>query len=488
MSANLLPSLIGMSGVHRDVQRIARRAAFGLAILPFVIATTAKKAAAFQNQTTQNPPPASTQQPGTGAQVHTGTSSGLEPDQRMQILLADHQFLRMASELDQLPPEEAQLYRGILKNRENDAKRSIELLEPLIDKVTASGDKAHEKLLRKALAEDYLRDGDWTKAAKAYQTLDARLSGSLSSDEKDEIEMPLKLLPLAAANPPMTVDACDPFVLQVSRNPLGLTDLPVFVDGRPHTWMLDPTAPFNLIARSTAKETGLKVSDESATIHSLTGKPMQVHSTVIPRITVGGRVTFHNMTAFVFDDADYAFPKSHYQVQGVLGYPALSALGSLTITANATIEISPAKQIEAQAKAPVDADGAHFYLDGDQMIVALGSAGNERMYVVDAAGQQSYFTSRYYEDHADDFAKQKTEMFAVPNALSFPPQPAYTAETLPLQAGTTTVHVHYIEVLTKPLGSSVFDDVYGVLGMDVLDQLRSYTFDYRNMRFSVGAE
>jgi hypothetical protein len=30
--------------------------------------------------------------------------------------------------------------------------------------------------------------------------------------------------------------------------------------------------------------------------------------------------------------------------------------------------------------------------------------------------------------------------------------------------------------------------VYGLLGLDVLDQLRSYTFDYRTMHFSVKAE
>ncbi len=28
----------------------------------------------------------------------------------------------------------------------------------------------------------------------------------------------------------MTVDPCDPFVMPVSKNPLGLTDVPVFVD------------------------------------------------------------------------------------------------------------------------------------------------------------------------------------------------------------------------------------------------------------------
>ena len=226
--------------------------------------------------------------------------------------------------------------------------------------------------------------------------------------------------------------------------------------------MLDPTAPFNLIARSLAREVGLKVSDEAATIHTLTGTAMQVHATVIPRFTVGGRLTFHNMTAFVFEDADYTFAQSHYQVQGVLGYPALSALSSLTITDNATVELRPVRQIETQDKAAPNYEGARFFLDGDQIIVALGLAPNEQMFAVDAAGQQTYFTSRYYDEHTAEFAGQKSELFTVPSARPLPPQPAYMAETLPLRFGSAKVDVHFIQVLTQPVGSAALDDVYGV--------------------------
>jgi len=449
-------------------------------------------AVAQQNPPASSPAQQETQQPGAGAQVHTGTSSGLGADVRIESLLADHQYFQVADELDQLPPDEAQLYRGILANRRNDAKESIKLLEPLVDKIAASGDATHEKLLRKALAEDYLRDGDLAKAAKAYQALDTRLHGKLSAEEQDELEMPLKMLPLAAADPPMTVDPCEPFQMQVSKNPLGLTDIPVFVDAQPHSWMLDPTAPFNLIARSLARQVGLKISEQTVTIHSLTGKPMQVHVTVIPRFTIGGRLTLHNVTAFVFEDADYAFPQSHYQVQGVLGYPALQALGSVTITADATIEVHSGKEADPKEADPKTESaaliGAHFFLDGDQIIVALGSVGNERMFIVDAGGQQSYLTSRYYDEHSTAFAGQKTEMFSVPGNPLLAPDPAYVAETVPLDVGGTTVQAHYLEVLTQPLGTAALDDVYGVLGVDVLDQLHSYTFDYRTMRFRVSAE
>lgn len=474
-----------MSGIGRTARGASLRLWLGW--MAFIAGGLALGA----QQTPPAPEQPSQQQPGAGAQVHTGTSSGLDADARIQNLLADHQYFHVADELDQLPPEQAQFYRGILANRNNDPAQSIKLLEPLVDKVAASGNPAREKLLRKALAEDYLREGDWADAAKAYEALEERVGSKLSSDEQDEIEMPLKMLPLAAANPPMTVDPCDPFVMQVSKDPLGLTDIPVFVDAQPHSWMLDPTSPFNLIARSLAREVGLKVSDEAVTIHTLTGKPMQVHMTVIPRFTIGGRLTLRNMTAFVFEDADYFFPATQYQVQGVLGYAALEALGSVKITSEATIEVTPGKEPVDPSDPPdakKDPPGARFFLDGDQVIVAMGTPGNERMYVVDAGGQQSYLTSRWYDEHVNQFAGQKLQMYSLPGIPSLGPEPSYVAETVPLEVGGATVQAHYIQVLTQPLGAAALDDVYGVLGVDVLDQLRSYTFDYRTMRFSVSPE
>jgi predicted aspartyl protease len=440
-----------------------------------------------QKPATTQPPDARQPQP-QSEQVHTGVSSGLDTEARLEALLADHQFFRIQAQLAQMPPDQAEFYRGILANRDNDSKTSIQLLAPLVEKVSESGNTAQEKLLRKALAEDYLRTGDMAMAAKAYETYEIRMQGHLSVEEQDEIELPLKLAPMAATNPPMTVEPYEPFLLQVSRNPLGLTELPVYVDARPHSWMMDPTAPFNLISRSEARQAGLKVSDEFSTIHTLTGRSIQLHMTVIPRFTIGGRITFRNMTAFVFEDADYAFPRSHYQVEGVLGYAALSALGSLTLKSDATIEVRPSKPMFPTEKEDPSTAGARFFLDGDQMIVALGAKGQERMFVVDSSGQQTYLTSRYYDEHAEDFIGQKMTLFSVPGAENKPPQPAFMAETIPLAIGPTDVQAHYIQVITAPIGLSALDDVYGVLGMDFLDQLKSYTFDYSSMTFSVRPE
>lgn len=426
-----------------------------------------------------------------GLHVETGAVIGQDTGQAQHMLnlINDLQFHHLEQMLEDaksgknaLSAPQQQFLAGILENRKNQTEQSIHALQPLMDSIAASGNITEEKLARQALAEDYLRSGKLAQASRAYKALDARLHSHLTVDEQSDLEQPLKLLPLIASQPEMTVDTGAPFTLPYQLDPIGLTDIPVFVDGRSRSWMLDPTEPFNLISRSTAQEVGLTISPESATIRSLTGKPISVHATLIPRITLGN-VTYRNMTAFVFDDADFSFPQSGYRVDGVLGYPAVSALGSVTVSSDATILVDPS------GKSSDTSAGAPFYLDGERVLVAIGKEDgtDDRMFEVDAAGQQSYFSSRFFSEHAAAFQQAKPQLFQLTGMENAPPIPAYLAQTVRLQIGRQLVAIHDIQVLTQPLESAASDDTYGTLGVDVLQQLASYTFNYRTMRFSVTA-
>ncbi len=424
-----------------------------------------------------------------GLHVATGSVIGDEADQTQHMLnlIADLQFHHLEELLTnartgkiRMQATDRQFLKGILANRENRPEESIRALAPLIDSIAASGNVTEEKLARQALAEDYLRSGNLAEAASAYAALDKRLHGRLTPDEMSDLEQPLKLLPLVTDHPAMTVERGAPFSLPYQLDPLGLTDIPVFVDGVSRSWMLDPTEPFNLISRTTAREVGLTLSTETATIHSLTGKAMVVHATVIPRLTLGS-VTYRNMTAFVFEDADFAFPDSDYQVRGVLGYPTVSALGSLTVNSDATIDVQPG------TGGTKPTNGAPFYMDGERVLAALGKpdGSDDRLYEIDAAGQQSYLSSRFFSEHSSAFANGKLQLLRLTGMEDAPPVPAYLAETVRLQIGEQTVALHEIQVLTQPLGAAASDDTYGTLGVDALQQLDSYTFDYRTMRFCV---
>jgi hypothetical protein len=158
----------------------------------------------------------------------------------------------------------------------------------------------------------------------------------------------------------------------------------------------------------------------------------------------------------------------------------VSALGSLTITADARIEVQPGEKGERLTT------GARFFLDGDQILAALGKKGEERMFVIDAGGQQTYLSSRYYAEHADEFADKKMQFTELPGRRG--KAPAYVADAVTLSVGDTPISLHFAQVFTEPLDAAAIDDTYGTLGMDALDELKSYTFDYRTMRFAVKPE
>src|SRR3974390_392131 len=108
-----------MIAIFRGKRRAVRRFAFTLTVallgssaITFISPATVSALENQQNEQvtpqSASQQPASARQPGPGAQLHTGSSSGFTADARVQNLLADHQFLRIQTELNQLPPEQAQ--------------------------------------------------------------------------------------------------------------------------------------------------------------------------------------------------------------------------------------------------------------------------------------------------------------------------------------------------------------------------------------------
>jgi hypothetical protein len=92
-------------------------------------------------------------------------------------------------------------------------------------------------------------------------------------------------------------------------------------------------------------------------------------------------------------------------------------------------------------------------------------------------------SSRYFDEHAPDFSDRAVKSSHLRDTGE--EIPAYTAETVTLNFGEVAATFHEIQVLAKPAGADG-ERFYGTLGGDALDQLASYTFDFRSMRFLVG--
>jgi len=65
--------------------------------------------------------------------------------------------------------------------------------------------------------------------------------------------------------------------------------------------------------------------------------------------------------------------------------------------------------------------------------------------------------------------------------------PAFNGVDVPLAFGTASVVLHNISVLTKPHNTDPKEFFYGNLGQDLLRPLRSWSLNFRSMRFQIEA-
>jgi hypothetical protein len=410
----------------------------------------------------------------TAPQVVTGTSASAPARVPLHQLLADHNWVALEGELEKTDDPDAGFYRGILLNRLGKYSESIQILEPLVPAIAAGADRTREKQARLALANDYLRSFRYKQAADEYAALDKCCAQSLTSSERDEVDVPSKLLTALEHAAPQTLEGEGSFKVPMDRNALGVREVAVWVDGYPSHWLFDPAENFTMLSHSQAKRIGLKLSEASVAVTSITGAKIEVHATVIPQLKFGGAF-FRNVPAVVYEDQDLYDKVHRYQIEGVLAQPLLAALGIVTASDDEHLTISNG--------APMTG-GAPFFRDGDHLVAGVGMKGSEQLYLIDPGTTGSLLTSRYYDAHADAFAGQTAQAVHLPEMEGDAVIPAYTAETFDLNFGDTQVTFREIKVLAKPAGAER-DRFLGALREDALDQLESYTFDFRSMRFLV---
>lgn len=109
------------------------------------------------------------------------------------------------------------------------------------------------------------------------------------------------------------------------------------VNGIRAPWLLDTGANQSMITRAFATRLGVTPLPGAATVGSgLTGRQVSIQAAVLPTMHVGG-AALTNVVLLVIEDEHLRIgsgPDS-YQINAILGYPILKALGVVTFTRDA---------------------------------------------------------------------------------------------------------------------------------------------------------
>jgi len=167
----------------------------------------------------------------------------------------------------------------------------------------------------------------------------------------------------------------------------------------------------------------------------------------------------------------------HYQINGIIGYPVLVALGRITFGHNGTFAV------DVSTKPPLRTDH-NMFLEKETPLVAARIGDTTCLFTLDTGIRRTILTARYYREHSSDFVAYKANGQSLTGVGGPRSLPAYTIETLPLQLAGHTATLRDVPVLTNRVGKT-FDDFCGNLGLDAVQQFPPFTLDFHNMQLDL---
>jgi predicted aspartyl protease len=396
----------------------------------------------------------------------------------LDLLLKQRSYLMLEKALTSganLSPSDRAFFEGIMDNRRNRATESITLLEPLIPALSATN-QARALIALSTLADDYEKTFQYAAAANTYANLAQNFAPYMSADQVQKARREAKRWNLLRTAPAQSSTVNRPFTVETTRDRLGLVETSVLVAGQPTSMILDTGANLSVISRSTAQRLGLNLLPGQSTMEGMAGNEMLVRAAVVPELQIAS-ATFRNVAVIVAEDTDLFVTPMQYALPGSLGFPILSALGRITFFSDGRFGVDS----RDTASQPVR---GNLFLQRLTPVVSAGIRGKEELFTIDTGATGSLLSARYYKDHAHDFDSEIVDEVGLTGAGGTRSIPAYFASQLTLSLGGACVHLDEVPVLIESRGTSD-NYFYGNLGQDALRLFPSYTFDFRQMNFTV---
>jgi Aspartyl protease len=400
---------------------------------------------------------------------------------QLDELVVENRYLELQRNLPaaELTTPERTYFEGILADRTHHVRDAIALLEKVLPELKARN--AHRAALAlRALASDYFEASRYGDSAGAYATLLKGYGSQFPPGDLQGFSDNLQTHELLRGAPAQLIMASMSFTVPTQRDALGNTDVPVKIGKTEMWWMFDTGANISTISLSTAKRLGLAISKGRATTQSgATGNEVPLHTAIIPELGFGSAL-IHNAVVLVMDDKELDIDLGndrHHAIQGILGYPVLSALESVTFFED-RLDVAPAS--------PSSSRCAPLYVQDLTPLIAVTSGGKDLVFSLDTGASTGTLTARYFHAFAEQFATLKPNRTSAGGAGGVRFMQGYTLPSMELRLGTATATLHDIVVLTEPLGTGVLDSVYGNLGQALLAPFRSYTIDFSRMQLCLG--
>jgi predicted aspartyl protease len=370
---------------------------------------------------------------------------------------------------------ETNYFAGILANAEGRFTESIRLLNSALPSLRASRpDRAGYAL--GYLGDDYNEIFEYADSATAYDDMLSHYSNQYKPEDLQATKDNAGVADILRAAPAQTVTRHGPVKLKTERNPLGSLNVELTANGVRGPWLIDSGANVSVVSKSYAERLGLKLLSGEAQTQGSTGFENSLHIAILPSLQMGG-ATLYNVVLLVMDDAstNIAWPGHQYQINAVVGYPVLRALGTVTFLRTG--------EFEAEQDAQQNEAGARMYIWGASLAVMCNVEGKDLPFTLDTGATETDLFTDYYNRFQNEVRTWKKGRGENAGAGGMVKRVVYIQPVLNLGIGDRTARLRHLAMPASGAGSN---GIYGNLGQDLMAGFDGATIDFIDMRFRLG--
>ena len=389
--------------------------------------------------------------------------------------LQDYQLRALETRIQRMPAgPERDYFSGMLAARSGRFGDAVARLNRALPHFRKTAPKRAAMALE-AIATAYRADNQYGDAARAYAELSDHLAGQLDHFPADDAA----LARILSGTSPQTISWHGPVKLKTSNNPIGSRDAELVVNGVRAPWLLDTGANQSVVTRTFAERLGVMPLPGVAPVGSgVTGRQSSVRAAVLPTMQVGG-AALTNVVLLVIDDENLriGFGPDTYQINAILGYPILKALGVVTFTRD---EFLAGEAAEANGR------GVRMYMRGLTPAIECEVEGRPLLFTLDTGASSTDLSVRYYELFRAQADSWKTQTGGSAGAGGSSKYDIYIQPRLVMEMGTSTVTLKDVSILPIRMNAAI-DVLFGNLGQDFVAGFESFSLNFSTMTFSSGA-
>lgn len=320
--------------------------------------------------------------------------------------------------------------------------------------------------LYKTKIDNEFKRYQYKSAKESLEKLLKNFKAYFTEEEITDLKNQLKIYSALKNIPPQKIDKSKNLSIMMSKDVAGLNNLQVSTALDTSNFIFDTGANLSVISKTNSQKLGVTILPNSdIEVDALTGNTVLAQLGWVKELKIE-HIILENVIFLVFQDKDLAFPSINFQINGILGYPVIAALGEVHLGKNGSFKVPEIT--------PTNGRYRNLALDELTPIVKI----DNMLYTFDTGASATMLYPEYFQKNKDfieeNYEEKTIQLGGAGGSKSFQ---AYTIE-------------HTINEFDKPveINVSLLKDkeqnhkrIMGNLGQDYLGQFEEIILNFKAM-------